>query len=143
MILIRIKYNKTLILYVDKYLRITVNDDHRRYDSQHHHTVGEKACELSKDKYIVMCFTFTDVKQLPGTYLSDYYLNDNNILLIIRSYKIYLKRQHKHDDKRYYIIILKTNYGNFHNIKFVKVYLPVNIIGINIQTSKTLFYIIL
>lgn len=86
---IRIKYNKTLILYVDKYLRITVNDDHRRYDCQHHHTVGEKACELSKDKYIVMCFTFTDVKQLPGTYLSDYYLNDNNILLIIRCYKIY------------------------------------------------------
>lgn len=64
MILIRIKYNKTLILYVlDKYLRITVNDDHRRNDGQHHHTVGEKACELSKDKYmyIVMCFTFTDV----------------------------------------------------------------------------------
>lgn len=86
---IRIKYNKTLILYVDKYLRITVNDDHRRYDCQHHHTVGEKACELSKDKYIVMCFPFTDVKQLPGTYLSDYYLNDNNILLIIRCYKIY------------------------------------------------------
>lgn len=57
MILIRIKYNKTLILYVDKYLRITVNDDHRRYDGQHHHTVGEKACELSKDKYLytVMC----------------------------------------------------------------------------------------
>lgn len=30
-----------------------MNDDHRRNDSQHHHTVGEKTCELSKENIVM------------------------------------------------------------------------------------------